>query len=332
MPAYPVVAAATGGAAAFFAVTAYRTWLRAGEGALRTRLGPASPSRTAQAPGLIGAAAARAPAWLHGLAGRICSAMPAPYLERLRRLAGAAGFEPTPTPGDVLAAGLVLAGIGATAGAAAGAAAGMAAAGVAAAGVAAAGVAAAGASTQPGSALAALIWCGTLLGAAAGAAWPARCLLAARARRRGEVARELPETLDLLVICADAGLGLPQAVRTVAMVVPGVVGQELRRAVREMDAGLAAARAMRAMSGRCDLHALSALAAALAQGERLGAPVAETLRRQAVAARAARRQELEKRIDTLPTRLTLVAIFMLLPPLFVVAVLPSVLSFTAAWR
>lgn len=310
------VPAATGGVAAFLAWAAYRTWPRPGAGALHASPQPPPKGARVSVPGLLGAAAGRTPAWALSAAERVCSAIPASWLNRLDRLAGAAGLHPAPAASDILLACTIGAALGSAAG-----------------GIVVAGVRVVAEAAFAGSALTTLLtWVAPLACAAAGAAQPLYSLASARARRRSDFSRELPETLDLLVVCAEAGLGLSQAIRAVAAAAPGVMGAELRRAVQEMDAGLPASSAMRQMARRCHMPALSALAAALAQNERLGTPIAEILRHQSEAARASRRQELEQHIDTLPTRLTLCAIFLLLPPVFVVTVLPSLLSFAAAWR
>ncbi|MCL6449673.1 MAG: type II secretion system F family protein [Acetobacteraceae bacterium] len=192
----------------------------------------------------------------------------------------------------------------------------------------AAAVAALGAARLTGSAIIRwMAWPSVLILPPAGLLYPLLRLRRDATCRRAQVLSALPEALDLLAICTAAGLNLPQALGVAAQHAGGGLGRELGRLESELLAGRRLSEALGALASRLDLWPVSLLAGALMQAEALGTPLAEVMRAQTAAARTWRRQAVEARIGTLPTRLTLVSIFLLMPAVFVVAVLPNVLAF-----
>lgn len=147
------------------------------------------------------------------------------------------------------------------------------------------------------------------------------------ARRQAAILQDFPAALDLVVVCTDAGLNLPQALAVVTRELGGPLGEEFSRILKETSAGKSALTALRSMSRRVSLQPVSAFVNSVITAETLGTPVSQVFRLQASAARANQRHRAEEAIGKLPMKLTLVTVFFLLPGLFVVAVLPSVLSF-----
>jgi tight adherence protein C len=137
-------------------------------------------------------------------------------------------------------------------------------------------------------------------------------------RRQQRLAISLPEALDLLTICVEAGLGFDAALAQVARNLRGPLAEEFARVLQEMQIGKARAEAMRAMADRSNVPELRAFAAALSQSSELGIPVANVLREQAKEMRVRRRQRAEAQAQKVPVKITFPLIGCLLPALFVV--------------
>jgi len=159
---------------------------------------------------------------------------------------------------------------------------------------------------------------------AAGAVGPRVWMRAVASRYRAAVA---PEVADLLTLGAESGLGLLDSMRLAAGLSRGVVGRALETALGEIDAGREVSSALRETGRRLGGQAAGSFTAAVVQGLELGSPVARVLRTQAETLRTRRRQALESEIAALSLKLTLVTILLFLPALFVLSVLPNLLSF-----
>jgi tight adherence protein C len=137
-------------------------------------------------------------------------------------------------------------------------------------------------------------------------------------RRQQRLAISLPEALDLLTICVEAGLGFDAALAQVARNLHGPLAEELARVLQEMQIGKPRAEAMRAMADRANVPELRAFAAALTQSSELGIPVAHVLREQAKEMRVRRRQRAEAQAQKVPVKITFPLIGCLLPALIVI--------------
>jgi tight adherence protein C len=161
---------------------------------------------------------------------------------------------------------------------------------------------------------------------AAGWALP-RVVLAGRGRARQEaIDGALPETLDLLALTVQAGLGLEQGVAEVAAEADGPLGEELGRFLREQQLGRSRREALTALRERNASDDLAALVGALLHADRLGTPVADTLRVQARELRRRRRAAARERAGKAPVKLLFPLILGIFPAMFVVLVGPGVLS------
>jgi tight adherence protein C len=165
-----------------------------------------------------------------------------------------------------------------------------------------------------------------LCGLVGGILIPSLILSRIRKRYMEALNRSLPDTLDLLVVCAEAGLGLESAIDRVAAdmreAAPGMalefaqLGQEMRllpdRSV-----------AMERFAERAELEGLRRLASTLAQAMRYGTPLSQALRALAADQRNERMLRLEAKAARLPALLVLPLVAFILPPLFIILVGPS---------
>ena len=159
---------------------------------------------------------------------------------------------------------------------------------------------------------------------------PAVSRLAWRRTRHREALRlGFPDALDMMVLCAEAGLGLDAALNRVAVeIAPAhpAMGDELARIGRELRAGKERAVVLRGFARRAGLPEVESFATLLLQSEALGTGIARTLRVQAEEMRATRLLRAEERAHTLPVKLTLPLVVCVLPAMIVVVLLPGALS------
>jgi tight adherence protein C len=149
------------------------------------------------------------------------------------------------------------------------------------------------------------------------------------AARQKEIQRALPDTLDLLIVCVEAGLGLNQALTRVAREIEGVspaMGGELRVVNLEIRAGTPREDAFRNLGARTGVEDLRALATMLIQADRFGTSIAQGLRVQAEALRTKRRQRAEEAAAKTTIKLVFPLVLFIFPALFVVILGPAVLT------
>jgi len=140
--------------------------------------------------------------------------------------------------------------------------------------------------------------------------------------------RALPDSLDLMVVCLEAGLGLTATIARVgeersAMNDP--LGQEFSQVSRELRDGRSREEALRALGERNGVTDLTALVGLIVQADRLGASMAKTLRAHADVLRVKRRQRAEEAARKLPIKILFPLALFILPALFIVAIGPSIL-------
>ena len=99
--------------------------------------------------------------------------------------------------------------------------------------------------------------------------------------RQEKIRRGLPDALDMLSVCAEAGLGFDQAIQRVSEHWKTPVAVELGRVVQEMEMGVQRQQALRNLADRIDIMELSSFVAVIIQSDQLGMSIAETLHVQA---------------------------------------------------
>ncbi len=147
--------------------------------------------------------------------------------------------------------------------------------------------------------------------------------------RQKKISEGLPDALDLLVVCVEAGLGLNAAMKRVAddlkMNNP-VLSLEFNMLNLEILAGLDREQALRNLAERTGVEELSTLCAILIQADRFGTSIAQALRVQSDTMRTNRRQRLEELAARTPVKLVFPLILFIFPALVVVILGPAVIQ------
>ncbi len=155
--------------------------------------------------------------------------------------------------------------------------------------------------------------------------WPEVNIRRTIQRRQTIIIKELPETLDLLTIAVEAGLGLDQALAVVATRRTGPLSEEIRAYLDEVGFGRERLEALRAIGRRTGVEELISFTATLGQAMEFGVSIADVLRIQADEVRTRRRQRIEERALKAPVKLLFPMIFLIMPALFVVAAGPGLI-------
>ncbi len=151
--------------------------------------------------------------------------------------------------------------------------------------------------------------------------------------RQRVISNALPDVLDLLVVCVEAGMGLDAAVAKVTepdvVPVPTPLHNEMRRMHLEFRAGRPRTEALHALGVRTGVDDLRKIVAAFIQTEKLGTSLATTLRIHAEASRIARRMRAEKQAQVAPVKMLFPIVFFLFPAFIMVMLLPPFLKIAA---
>jgi tight adherence protein C len=147
--------------------------------------------------------------------------------------------------------------------------------------------------------------------------------------RQSRIRRGLPDVLDLLVICIEAGLSLDQSVaRTAEELSLGqpVICDELAIVVLEQRAGLPRADAWRHFAERTNVDCVRNLVSVLVQSEKFGTSVAKTLRVHSDTLRTQRRQAVEEQAAKTTVKLVFPLVLFIFPSLFLVTLGPAAIT------
>lgn len=169
----------------------------------------------------------------------------------------------------------------------------------------------------------------TLLAAVCSAAvafMPRYLAMRRKTERLRAIDRDFPETLDLLCICVEAGLGLQAGLNQVAENTDGLLAQEWRRVLNDVRLGASLSRSLTSLADRCPTPAVRHFVAAVNQASELGLSMVPVLRAQAAHAREGRRLSISEQAHKIPIKVLFPLILCLLPALMIVVVGPAGLA------
>jgi tight adherence protein C len=145
-------------------------------------------------------------------------------------------------------------------------------------------------------------------------------------RRQMQIRNGLPDALDLIIVCVEAGLSLDQAVlkasEELGLSHPALA-DELQQVTNEIRAGKPRMEAFRNFAARTKVDDVRALVAMLIQTDRFGTSIAQALRTHADTGRSVRRQRAEERAAKLGVKLVFPLVFCLFPAMYVVMLGPG---------
>jgi tight adherence protein C len=164
---------------------------------------------------------------------------------------------------------------------------------------------------------------------------PSVWLRAHISRRKEKICEGFPDTLDLLVVCVEAGMGLDAAINRVAeemRLINREISDELQLLNLELRAGKPRLDALRGLAFRTDLEDVKSLVTLLIQADRFGTSVAQALRIHSDSMRTKRFQKAEERAAQLSVKLLFPLIFCIFPSLFIIILGPAVIQLIKIWH
>ena len=169
----------------------------------------------------------------------------------------------------------------------------------------------------------------TLIGAGLGFMLPNLWLNMAVKRRAEAITNGLPDSLDLMVVGVEAGLGLDAALLRVGDEMKNVhpaLSEEMQIATVETQMGVPRGEALHKMADRTGVEEMKSLISIIVQAEKLGTSIASALRNQSEALRTKRRQRAEERAQKTAVKLLLPLILFIFPTIFVVLAGPAAIQ------
>jgi tight adherence protein C len=164
------------------------------------------------------------------------------------------------------------------------------------------------------------------IGGAIGFFLPDVLLYNAGTKRQQKILAALPDALDMLTVCVEAGLGFDAAIAQVARNTTGPLAAEFARVLQEMQIGKARAHALRGMAGRTTVSELRSFVSALVQAGELGIPISQVLREKSNEMRLRRRQRAEEKAQKIGVKITFPLVVCLFPALLVVVIGPGIIE------
>ena len=148
-----------------------------------------------------------------------------------------------------------------------------------------------------------------------------------QATRQEAIINGFPDSLDLMLVCVEAGQSLDQTIIRVSRELrsgfPDLAG-EYELVAHEMKAGKDKTQVLRDMAERCGVSDISSFVTVLIQSQQFGTSIAEALRVYAEEMRDKRVMRAEEKANKLPTKMTLATMMLTVPPLLIILIGPSV--------
>lgn len=144
-------------------------------------------------------------------------------------------------------------------------------------------------------------------------------------RRQNIIIKAMPDALDLLTVCVEAGLGFDQAMQKVSEKWQNDLSLAFERAIQEVRLGKLRREALRDMADRMDIPDMSSFVAAIIQADQLGVSMGKVLRIQSDQMRVKRRQRAEKKAHEAPVKMLIPMAFLIFPSIYIILLGPAAL-------
>ena len=145
-------------------------------------------------------------------------------------------------------------------------------------------------------------------------------------RRQKEIRKAMPDALDLLTICVEAGLGFDAALSKVSEKWENELSLAFTRAIREIQLGKVRREALKDMSDRLGIPEMTSFVAAIIQSEQLGVSMAKVLRIQSDQMRVKRRQHAEEEAHKAPIKMIIPMALLIFPSILIIILTPAVMQ------
>jgi tight adherence protein C len=159
---------------------------------------------------------------------------------------------------------------------------------------------------------------------------PSRKLRSQVEARETAIRQQLPDIMDLLIICMEAGLGFTSAVSRTVANLDGEMSDEFGLVLGDMRAGASRSDALAGLAERVHLPEVRSFVLAIRQADQFGVSVSTVLRNQAEDMRITRRQIAQTKAMKAPVKMLIPMVFCIFPPMFIVVIGPAALSMTAS--
>lgn len=165
----------------------------------------------------------------------------------------------------------------------------------------------------------------TIGGAALGYFFPVLWLRSKISKRQDSILKALPDALDLLTICVEAGLGFDQAMGKVYEKWDNELSIAFGRVLREIQLGKLRREALRDMAERSEVPDVTSFIAAVIQADQLGVSMTKILRVQSDQMRVKRRQRAQEKAHQAPVKMMIPMVLLIFPSLWIVLLGPAVI-------
>ncbi|WP_297771357.1 type II secretion system F family protein [uncultured Roseovarius sp.] len=148
-------------------------------------------------------------------------------------------------------------------------------------------------------------------------------------KRQEEIQDGFPDSLDMMLVCIEAGQSMDQAIIRVANEIRAsypALSEEFEIVALQIKAGRDKASVLNEMAERCGVQDISSFVTVLVQSQTFGTSIGEALRVYAAEMRDKRVMRAEEKANKLPTKMTLATMMLTVPPLLIILVGPSVLG------
>jgi len=167
---------------------------------------------------------------------------------------------------------------------------------------------------------------GLLVGGGLGFMLPQMWLMSKVKRRQDEIIKALPDALDLMSICVEAGLGFDQAMGKVYEKWNNELALAFGRVIREIQLGKSRRDALRTMASSMDVPDVTTFTGAIIQADQLGVSISKVLKVQSEQMRIKRRQRAQEKAQQAPIKMMIPMVLLIFPTIWIVLLGPSVVQ------